>query len=374
MGKILDCGCGGTDCCCVPRVIHEWVGCADLDSYFDQSTMSLGTLASGGCAPCNTLSCDTTMGWRIVKYSASGTTETPDGSGDCGVWDYSIKTIESGDIIAISGDCFFERCCPSLGNNNFCPSGYCTDIDDNSFQLHFGCDGIWPDITDIERHSWPEDCCVIADTFVDASGTALASHTTDTGHSWTAIHAAGTLINQDNVAQAYDGGGPDNNGFWIDLGSVDQDVSCTVTNDPCCGPAGIVIRGTGSGGGSPELIGVIMTDEWGVLTNWELQVATVSVGGFGEYVYTSVYSYDMGGDESGNTHDIRAVISGGRIKVYLDGVLRIDEVETAAMYPSNGTYVGILSEFSSAGQSKNDDFCAKIAAECQKGIRNNETY
>ncbi len=154
MGKVLSCGCSSdTNCCCVPRVILSWTGCKDMEDHFDQSTYSLQDMTGSGCAPCDT-GCGNTQGWRIVSLGSGGAP----GSGGCGEWDYVMKVIETGDIISVSGECYFERCCPSSGNNNFCPSGECEGINDIDFQLQFGCNDVWPDPTNVTKTQWEDDC------------------------------------------------------------------------------------------------------------------------------------------------------------------------------------------------------------------------
>jgi hypothetical protein len=161
MGKVLDCNPGSSSsCCCVPAVIHEWVGCKDLSDYFSGSESPLSTITSG-CAPCNT-GCENTQGWRIINV-ASGNP----GSGDCGEWDYSYRVIDYGDVLMNEGACYFDRCAAPTGvgvgsgdgGHNFCPSGCCTDPEGEIFQLQFGCNGTWPDnSSEVVATGWMQDC------------------------------------------------------------------------------------------------------------------------------------------------------------------------------------------------------------------------
>ena len=168
MGKVLT-GCkgagSGTNCCCTPQVVSEWSGCQCMDDYFDQETNSLADLLGPNCIPCGSgkEECGETMGWRIIAIDRSPSCDeagTNPCSGGCGEWDYAIKVIEKGDIVEISGECFFERCPPPTGGamagtgdcpdciNYFCPSGCCPDSgtrESTTFQLQFGCTDRWPD-------------------------------------------------------------------------------------------------------------------------------------------------------------------------------------------------------------------------------------
>ncbi len=182
-------------------------------------------------------------------------------------------------------------------------------------------------------------CCVIYDTFTDSDSTALSAHTMDTGHSWTAIDDDDTVINS-NKAKAAHPSGPDDYGYGTDLGITCQHVSCSINNNSS-GPSGILIRGDMTS--STDFIGVVMTDDYG-FGDWELRVATVSTTFPGEYTYTAIsndYTYNMGSGQANSDHDLEVKITATTIKVWLDGVLRIDEITSKIRHLTLTVYLTI---------------------------------